>query len=59
MGLRLVDVFRSALEEIATGRGHVLVEPMDPAWSPRTAGADDQTPPAFGLDSDGLELAPA
>ena len=59
MGLRLVDVFRSVLEELATGRGHVLVEPMDPAGVARTTGPDDQAPPALSLVPEGLALVPA
>ncbi|MGH2340429.1 hypothetical protein ACRC7T_02980 [Segnochrobactraceae bacterium EtOH-i3] len=59
MGLRLVDVFRSVLEELATGTGQVLVEPMDPAGATRMAGPDDQAPPAFGLVPEGLKLMPA
>lgn len=60
MGLRLVDVFRSVLEELVTGRGGVLIEPMDLCAARATPDAGDLPPPAcIEIAERGLVAVPA
>lgn len=54
MTMRLGDVIRSVLHALATGPGHLVIEPMDPAWGAR-AGSDDVASPMVRPS----DLAPA
>ncbi len=42
--MRLGDRIRSVLHALATGPGHLVIEPMDPEWAARS-GSDDAAPP--------------
>lgn len=58
MGLRLVDVFRSALRDLVAGRGSVIVDPLDLAWVPAMPEQDDVPPPAWRAELGTPGLAP-
>lgn len=59
MGLRLVELFRSVLEDLATGRGSVIVEPLDLGRMPAAPEPDDTPPAAWRTDVAVPGLAPA
>lgn len=59
MGLRLVEVFRSVIRDLATGQGSVLIEPMDMQGGAAAREPDDAAPPAVHLDMVAAGLVPA